>query len=387
MASPSDPPADGGQAGDLLAGDDEQADAGRLTPSGRRAAIGAALPLLATYFADAQTWDLEIQQQLGAEEGGDDRQEVDDLAAALRLRAGLAAAQRLLSILRRITARPTFRYTQTAAESVGSVRGRLDLARYSRSRGRLDVPRRYPVRQVTREEATPENVLAVYAALWIDRDLGATPRHLLPIGAPERRQLNASRLAVRNAVRRPGLAGATDQALRIWRRGGLRALLDRVDTRLRAGHVSPLQPYQELADWVRTTLDRQPLAEPGEIDWTFYDNRFDTKLFEIWCLQQLAAGLTRLLGPPISDPPILALRGSRPLFSWHTGAGALHLHFQPSLAALGDGEVVWRFQPGDRPLAGFPDLAVTASRVDSTSGLALLDPKLRQRRRAPTEEI
>lgn len=369
------------------AGDDDLADGGRLSVTGRRAAISAALPLLATYFADAPTWALETQTQLHAGPADDGRREVDDLASALRLRAGLAAAARLLAVLRRITARPTFRYTQTASESVGAVRGRLDLARYSRSRGRLDVPRRYPVRQVTREEATPENILAAYAAQWIDRDLGATPRRLLPAGAPERRQLDATRLALRNATRRPGMTSATEQAQRVWRRGALVALLDRVDARLRSGRVSPLQPYQELADWVRSTIDRQALADPGEIEWAFYDGRFDTKLFEIWTLQQLAAALTALLGPPISDPPVLSLRGARPLFSWHTGAGALHLYFQPSLLALGSSDVIWRFQPGDRPLAGYPDLAVTATRVDGTRGLALLDPKLRQRRGAPTEEI
>ena len=387
MTSPPDPSRHTSPATGPLELDDDLADGGRLSTAGRRAAIGAALPLLATYFADAPTWTLETQTQLHTATASAGRQEVDDLAAALRLRAGLAAAQRLLSVLRRITARPTFRYTQTASESVGAIRGRLDLARYSRSRGRLDVPRRYPVRQVTREEATPENILAAYAAQWIDRDLGATPRRLLPAGAPERRQLDATRLALRNATRRPGLAGATEQAQRVWRRGGLGALLDRVDARLGSGRVSPAQPYQELTDWVRRTVDRQALADPGEIEWAFYDGRFDTKLFEIWCLQQLATALTTLLGPAISDPPVLARRGTQPLFSWHTGAGVLHLHFQPSLGALCSRGVIWRFQPENRPLAGYPDLAITASRVDGTSGLALLDPKLRQRRGAPTEEI
>ncbi len=187
--------------------------------------------------------------------------------------------------------------------------------------------------------------------------------------------------------RRPGLTGATEQAQRVWRRGGLNALLNRVDARLSGGRVSPVQPYQELTNWLRATLDQQPLADPGEVEWAFYDGRFDTKLFEIWCLQQIAGSLTALLGPPISDPPVMAQRSGRPLFSWNTGAGALHLLFQPSLAALGASDVVWRFQPEERPLAGYPDLAVTATRVDGTAGLALLDPKLRQRRGAPTEEI
>ncbi len=47
------------------------------------------------------------------------------------------------------------------------IRGRLDVARYSRQQGRITVPRRYPIRLVERATATPENILAAYAALWI----------------------------------------------------------------------------------------------------------------------------------------------------------------------------------------------------------------------------
>ncbi len=42
------------------------------------------------------------------------------------------------------------------------IRGRLDVARYSRQQGRITVPRRYPIRLVERATATPENILAAY---------------------------------------------------------------------------------------------------------------------------------------------------------------------------------------------------------------------------------
>ena len=70
---------------------------------------------------------------------------LDDLAAGARLRASLAAADRLLGLLADVAARPTFRYTRVAAESVGTIGGRLDLSRFSRQLGRITVPRRYPI--------------------------------------------------------------------------------------------------------------------------------------------------------------------------------------------------------------------------------------------------
>ncbi|AOY74339.1 hypothetical protein [Paenarthrobacter ureafaciens] len=367
-----------------LVDDATEADGGRFTAAGRRAAINASLPLLATYFADAPTWELEVSQQLATTP---DEKAVDDLAMAVRLRASLAAAERLLRILGDVAARPTFRYTQVSAESVGQIRGRLDLSRYSREHGRIAVPRRYPIRLVERENATPENVLASYAAHWLRRDLATIPRDFLPAKSPEFRDLQRLQDGLGRSLGLPLLAGTSALALDVWRRSALPDLIERVNARLEAGHIASPEPYKELADWVAATRNGTAVADVGDREWSFYDARFDTKLFEIWCLLKLADAISSLIGVPALAAESLAQRHQGPMYAWNIGAGSLQLHFQASLAALTEGGVVWSFEPGPAKLQGFPDLAVTADTI-AGRGLAIFDPKLRRRpNRVPTEEL
>jgi hypothetical protein len=359
---------------------------GHFTASGRKAALNAALPLLATYFADAATWSLEVSPQLGTTEGDADRdKELDDFAAGARLRASLAAAERLLQILGAVTARPTFRYTQVSAESVGTIRGRLDLARYSRQQGRITVPRRYPIQLVERESATPENILAAYAAIWLRRDLAAAPRYLLPSASPEARELQRLEQALKRSMGLPLLVGTAQHATAVWRQSSLGMLIDAVMRRIRAGHVAPVEPYRELVEWISATRAGAPVADVGAREWSFYDHEFDSKLFEIWCLLELAGQISANIGAPVGPVRSLAARRLGPMFVWNVGAGTLRLHFQPSLGTLTAGGVVWSYDSGGG-LIGFPDLAVTADTVMGR-GLALFDPKLRRRAAAPTEEI
>lgn len=370
--------------GEELTDDAAEAEGGRFTAAGRRAAINASLPLLATYFADAPTWESEVSQQLATTP---DEMVVDDLAMAVRLRASLAAAERLLRILGEVAARPTFRYTQVSTESVGQIRGRLDLSRYSREQGRIAVPRRYPIRLVERENATPENVLASYAAHWIRRDLATIPRNFLPAKAPELRDLQRLQDGLDRSLGLPLFVGTSAAALDVWRRSALPDLMERVDARLEGGHIASPEPYKELADWVATTRNGNAVADVGNVEWSFYDARFDTKLFEIWCLLKLANAITALIGAPAADAGSLVKRHRGPMYSWNIGAGSLQLHFQASLAALTDGGALWSFDPGPAKLQGFPDLAVTADTV-AGRGVAIFDPKLRRRpKRVPTEEL
>lgn len=357
---------------------------GFFTNGGRRAALNASLPLLASYFADAATWNLEVSPQLAVSVDEPDRL-LNDFAAGARLRASLAAAERLLIILTAVAAQPTFRYTQVSAESVGSIRGRLDIARYSRQRGRIDVPRRYPIRMVQRENATPENILMAYAAIWIRRDLTAAPRHILPAASPEERALQTLEQSLKRALGLPLLAGTTQHAQEVWRRGTLDSLIDRVSRRLEAGHVARPEPYQELVDWVSRSRGGTAVAATGDREWSFYDERFDAKLFEIWCLFKIAQQITARIGEPVGPARSLANRKTGPIYVWNIGGGTLKLHFQPSLATLTDGGVLWRYEDGG-DLRGFPDIAVTAENVTGRT-LAMLDPKLRRRSGAPTEEI
>jgi hypothetical protein len=183
----------------------------------------------------------------------------------------------------------------------------------------------------------------------------------------------------------PLLAGTAQHATAVWRRSSLEPLINAVARRIETGHVAHPEPYQELVDWINATRAGTPVADVGAREWSFYDQAFDTKLFEIWCLVELASWITANIGAPVGPIRSLAARTSGPMFVWNLGAGTLQLHFQPSLGTLTVGGVIWSYDGGGE-LRGFPDLAITADTITGRS-LALFDPKLRRRFAAPTEEI
>jgi hypothetical protein len=107
----------------------EESPAGRLSATARSAATTTALDLLGTYFADAPTWELEHREQLAPGDAA-----LADLAEAIRIRVALAAARRLDVLLHRISERLSFRYSRIDDETIGAVRGRLDVPRYIETR-------------------------------------------------------------------------------------------------------------------------------------------------------------------------------------------------------------------------------------------------------------
>lgn len=365
---------------DLL---DPETTAGRLLPADRAIAAGQALPLLATYFADAPSWALSAQPQLAQTDPG-----TEDLAAFLRMRVALAAMARLEPILSKILDRPSFYYARQTDEAIGSLRGTLDVPRFTRSRLRPESPRRYPVKVIDRRYATPENTAACYAALWMSRELADAPLHAIPEGAPEYRAVLDARSRLAALLRQPVLVHCRAQALDVRRRRALAQLLDTIRQRLRSGRVMAPDRYERLVLWLEAAERVRAGAEAGPIEWSFYDDRFDTKLFEIWSLRQLITALEGTLGPPSQAASSLLERARSPIRTWQFGAARVQLFFQPSLARLTKEPTRWLFtEPRTEPLTGFPDIGITVTQVTGASGVILIDPKLRRRPSAPTEEL
>jgi hypothetical protein len=355
----------------------EEIAAGRLSQAARAAAGATAFELVGTYFADAPTWKLQRQRQLT---GGDP--DLEHLADAVRVRVVLAAARRLDELLHGIAAQLSFRYAREIEETVGAVRGRLDVPRYIAARGRRDVPRRYPVRVLRRDHSTPENALAMYAAGWVSHEMRSLPA-VLPPGSPEKRELEERQASLARTLSHPVLAGAAAEAAQVWRRGSLDPLLDRTVARLHGGQVAWPEPYEALVAWIE---EFDPGAgRPGDsVDWAIYDDRFDPKLFEIWMLHQIAAALERRLGPPTERRPLWE-RGSAATYAWKLGGTSLRLHFQ--LALSGIAAPRWRWNDTDKPFDGVPDVTAVITAPGRAERVALVDAKLRQRDREPTEEI
>jgi hypothetical protein len=361
----------------------DTSDAGRFIEADRSIAVAQALPVLASYFADAPTWALSNRAELAKSDPG-----TDEVAAFVRMRVALALLARLEPILVAIMARPSFYYAREADESVGSLRGSLDLGRYVRTRLRPESPRRYPVRVINRQYATPENAAASYAALWLAHELSEAPLHLLPKGAPEYRSVLTGRAQLRTWLRQPVLLQGEPQARATRRRRELPQLVDTVRQRLTSGRIAAPDRYEALTRWLEATIDAEAGTDPGDIEWSFYDDRFDTKLFELWSLQHLSQALERHLGPPTHSAASLLERSRRPMRVWNLGAVRIQLLFQPSLARVSDSPVRWRFKsPHAGALAGFPDIAIRVFPVAREPFTVLVDPKLRQRSGPPTDEL
>jgi hypothetical protein len=351
---------------------------GRLSASARSAATTTALDLLGTYFADAPTWELEHREQLAP---GDTA--LADLAEAIRIRVALAAARRLDVLLHRISERLSFRYSRVADETIGAVRGRLDVPRYIQTRARRDVPRRYPVRVLERRHLTPENVLAMYAAGWVAHELRDLRSEILPAGAPERLELVERTASLTRTLSHPVLAEAAAAANDVWRRGALDALLDQVAARIDGGHLAASEPYEALVEWVNH-FDPAATAAGTLVEWSIYDDRFDPKLFEIWLLHRLADALTRRLGSEPQRRPLWE-RGATATYAWKLGSASIRLHFQLALSGLS--EPIWRRTSTKKPFDGVPDVTAIVAAPRSGEVVALIDAKLRQRDVSPTEEL
>lgn len=365
---------------------DEDGDtaAGHFSVADRATAIRQSLPLLTSYFADAPTWALRTQQQL-AQGSGDT---FGQIANFVRMRVALASLARLEPVLEAILARPSFYYDREIEESTGHLRGALDMTRYIRTRLRPESPRRYPVRVIHRRFTTAENTAAAYAALLMARDLSDAPLHVLPPRAPEYRGVLAALAQLRQWLGRPALSQNRQAAVRVRREGRLTELIVRGRQRIYQGRVASPERYLRLFEWLEVVSDRSAEAAPGEIEWSFYDQRFDTKLFEIWSLGQLIEACECELGQPIQSARSLLERASSPIRTWSFGAVKIRLYFQPGLARLSGGPPRWRItEPKSSVLGGFPDLGVTVTPIGQAAVVILIDPKLRQRKSAPSDEL
>jgi len=342
------------------------------------AAIGAALPLLGTYFTkkNGRLAPSAAALALGSDEGG-------DLLEALRLRVALAAASRLSAIVDAALSRPNFRYATRREEVSGAIRGRLDLQRLIRMNGRVDVPPRYPVRTVERSHVTPENVLLVSALLWVRRELRVPVTRRLADENIEMRQAAAAEARIDRNLARTELRDCRPEGIERLARGTVSSLCDHVERRLAAGHVR-IDAYRELVEWMRRCLAGRPAAEAGELEWSFYGSEFDTKLFEVWVLSELRIRLQARLGVVAnawdffdeSDVIDVLLPDAR----------RVRLAFQQSMKRFRGASTTTRWAtPAGDAIRDIPDYLLA---VDSDQeNTFVLDAKLRRRKSAPTQEI
>ena len=356
--------------------------AGHLSRTARQAAIERSLPLLGVYFAEGTH---EQTVYAAASRSHEDALLDDALTSGLRLRIALAAAEKLIDQLTRLTQRPTFRYTLAKSEQVGALSGTLDVARWSTERFASRDALTYPTVDVVRGTRTPENTLAVYAARWITRELTASLR------ASTARHESIEYLAARRVINRldrltstPALRACRTDAEHVRTGVALRRLIGSVRSRLRRREVAYPAPYLELADWIERCLDGGPTLDPGDIDLSAYGSQFDTKLYELWCVQTLADSLAVAFEVEATRPSSTWRQGD-PVYMFETFAGVVDLYFQRSVTSVDNSKpAVWTKEPKGR-LGGIPDIILRIIPSGHSPQFIIVDPKLRQRSRVPSD--
>jgi hypothetical protein len=369
--------------------DETFARGGSLSEQGRRSAIASSLPLLGTYFSSGQ-------QELHSSPGLARSLEYDDtsseaLIAALRLRTAISSSVRLRRVIGSAARRPSFLYATKTVDVVGAVTGQLDVNRMATEGSLMADPPSFPTLVSFKAQNTPENILVYYAGAWIIDEL--TQSLKAPIrglkASPEFDAGTAAKRALRRSLENLSWNGCERQA-RFVRRGREESLLvGQVARRLRRREILNPSPYEQLVSWMQECLSGKPAALSGTIEWSFYGERFDSKLFELYCLYQLALEVSRILGvqTPSCD---LSIR-DRPIFTWTTAAGRLDLHYQRAVPSVMPDRVSRWHRPSESgrsiPLGGVPDIVATGLSKEGKLSVALVDPKLRQRSGPPTEEL
>jgi hypothetical protein len=361
---------------------------GQFDSASRTAATTAAMPLLASYFATGAD---TLRSQTVLSVRPDD--ELGDLLEFIQIRVLLAAAEELEPLLRGILERPSFRYRRVREESVGVIRGRLDTVTYLRRRHEVTAPRRFPVINVVRSHNLPENVLGAWAALALSGALKRLPLHRIPPEAPERRRAERASESLRRLANHAAFTDCVDAAAAAWRTGSHRVIVERALSRIRSGRVPNATNYEALAHWVDSYNPAEIALDPGTVPWLFYNETFDTRLFELWCLHYLIDALTTKLGPPTSSR-LLVDRSGGAIAAWSIGAVTVEVWFQAGLVKTNVGDPRWTYEPRERdtstptgPFGGIPDITVVVQQPGQPRRPIILDPKLRQRRSVPGGEI
>jgi len=345
--------------------------AGLFEEQARREAIKSALPLLATYFAGGDTWRLRPQQALDAGVEAD-----RELAQAVRLRVLLALGRSLVEVVEAIAEQPSFRYGRRSEHSVGVVAGRLDVPRYLRGRSQVQSPRRYPIHQVERHLATPENLLAVAALEALTRELARAPAHVLGLAGPESREVADLQAALARLGQLPMLAPLRPEGRRNADRRHLELRRAQVVRRLERREIAHPEPYEALVGWVGELIAGRS-ADPGAEPWAFYDESFDARLFEIWLLDALQRALSGRYGAPDGGGirPLWE-RDEKPQAAWRTPAGTIELFFQKEAATVGL-EGRWKLRDPHHLLGARPDLVLRLTTPD-LGRCMVVDAKLRR---------
>jgi len=313
--------------------------------------IREALPLVSSFLYSEQV-ELESENVPAAQ----DPDEYQQFAKTLTFRHALACGFLLRPILAAIERGVSHASRTVRTDTKGVIRGQLDIPLYlNRRMSNLSWPRTFPVLITKESPGTPENQLTVCALRGLARRLRASE---MPEGTAER---------------------VHSRALLRWTREKLHAapwsevlparsisLLQReTEYRVRKRQTGNDVAYSRLINWFAhwnydaSKVEPDQFTDLTDLFLAFPPGEFfEDRVFEIWCLQQVLDAFVRC-GAIVQDGPCpLSQRGRRAIAKLSYREHDIEIWFQrafsPELAK-------WRYLDTGKPLAGIPDITVTAN--------------------------
>jgi hypothetical protein len=312
-----------------------------------------ALPLVATYFSGETVELAGTAIPFGEESDA----ETIRFAAQLRLRHALACCATLLPIVQRIEEHTSYVNRMIRTETQGVIRGRLDIPRYvARKATSLSWPRTYPILVSEDSPSTPENaltgrVLRILLARLATKDLDSQTAEVT--AARRFRHWISNRLSrspwcevrASSSIARLQL----EASRRVDRRqtGNDRAYSELIGLvkqwKLNSGEIGGSPSSEEFVN----TL----LSFPA-------DDFFLDRIYEIWCIREIAACLLEIGATLVDGPIALTNNRASPIYTFQLDKARIEIWFQRSLDTR---FATWRYELNGQLLRGIPDITVIAN--------------------------
>ena len=317
--------------------------------------LSEALPLVASYFSGEQ-----VPLSVTAVDLGDD---VDAEALLfsnqIRLRHALACCAELVPLIHRIEGGVSTVSRIVRTETKGAIRGRLDIPRYvARRSTSLSWPKTYPVLVTEESPNTPENALANRVLRNLLSRLNATiapPKSAEALKAQWYRHWIANRL--RRNPWRDVCNSSSPQRLRM-------ETSRRIARRQTGNEYAYADLLQLIDDWRLIGSELGGAVNTDKFTRAFLafpsDEGFLDRIFEIWCLRELASALARLGAHLVDGPQPLTVNRSAPIYTFLLEGKQVEIWFQKSLPKE---HARWAYDIAGQPLRGIPDITVIADGI------------------------
>lgn len=312
-----------------------------------------ALPLVSSYFSGERVELSNISTPVG----GSMDNESAEFANHIRFRHAIACCTEFLPIVQRIEGNLSSFNETVRTETKGTIRGRLDIPRYvSRRSTALSWPKSYPILTTTTTPQTPENFLIIRIFRTLLSRLSASQS---PLKSAESTLARRYRNWILSRLKREPWVeiSGTSSLARLY----LEAT-HRVARRQTGNEYAYSALVQFLRDWRFVGND----LEGGGSSEKFVDallsfpasDAFLDRIYEIWCIREIAQAILGIGGKPTSGPVPLTENRRQPIYTFLLDSDSIEIWFQHSIQSE---NAEWSYESTSSPLRGIPDISLIAN--------------------------